>query len=117
MKNLYNSLIQNGYKVNTLIFDGLLVRGNHYDNHELLDICNKAVDILDHVKLQVSFKPIGTTLQDLLDEDKTAEEVDLDKLPVQDAPKSQYEKDKDKTNLTNCLHAFFENEVINESVY
>ena len=66
--NLYNTLIKNNYEVNALIFDGLLIVGDHYENQELLELCNTAVNILDNVKLQVAFKPLKFELRDLLRE-------------------------------------------------
>lgn len=91
---LYNCLINNGYKVNSLIFDGLLVQGNHYANTELLELCNEAVNILPNVKIELSYKPLNTIILDYFNEDEDAE--DEDKEEDED---TELNKDKEKQDI------------------
>lgn len=91
---LYNCLINNNYKVNSLIFDGLLVQGNHYANTELLELCNKAVDILPNVKIELAYKPLNSIILDYFNE---LEDTDEDNK--EEDEDTELKKDKEKQDL------------------
>jgi hypothetical protein len=92
---LYNCLIDNGYKVNSLIFDGLLIQGNHYDNNELLELCNKAVDILQNVKIELSYKPLNTIILDYFNANEETDDENKD----EDDEDTELKKDTKKQDM------------------
>ena len=54
-----NYLQDIGYEINTLCFDGLLIKGNHYENTELIDKLNSLTKNWD---IKWSYKPHDTSI-------------------------------------------------------
>tara|TARA_R100000541_G_scaffold49430_1_gene56589 strand:+ start:2172 stop:4271 length:2100 start_codon:yes stop_codon:yes gene_type:complete len=81
-------LIENDYKIHSLMYDGLMVYGNHYDNKELLTQIEK--HILEHTEfdMKLSYKHHDTTLS-------IPEEYQTEESIYQDA-KEQFEKNNFK---------------------
>jgi len=59
---MYEYLVENDYTIHSLMFDGLMVYGNHYENKELLIEIEKYV--LEHTEfdMKMSYKHHDTTL-------------------------------------------------------
>ncbi len=57
LMSLYNFLIKKDYSVHSLMFDGLMIYGDHYHNKELLEECDKFIKE-EHGDLHaVTYKP------------------------------------------------------------
>ena len=83
---MYEYLVENDYKIHSLMFDGLMVYGNLYENKELLIEIEKHV--LEHTEfdMKLAYKHHDTTLT-IPDDYETEESV--------------YEKAKEEFELTN----------------
>ena len=60
LMSLYNFLIKKDYKVHSLMFDGLMIYGDHYDNLNLLKECNEHIKTLYGDLHAVTYKAHST---------------------------------------------------------
>jgi phage/plasmid-associated DNA primase len=63
LQQMISTLTKDGYQIQALMFDGLMIYGDHYDNQELLErLENKINKRFDGLNLSITYKPHDTTL-------------------------------------------------------
>ena len=109
---LYNCLVANGYTVNSLIFDGLLVMGNYYDNPELLTLCENSIEnILPYVKIKLAYKPFGTIILDYINDNTKEEEPD----DVENQEEINDKKKQDMDWVNELINIIAKNDIFTDS--
>ena len=88
--SLYDFLIKKNYDIHSLMFDGLMIYGNHYEDVELLKECNELIKEKFGEYHGVTYKAHATHYK-IPDDYKTKKEIE----------EEEYKKLKEKFELTN----------------
>ena len=73
--SLYDFLIKKNYDIHSLMFDGLMIYGNHYEDVELLKECNELIKEKFGEYHGVTYKAHATHYK-IPDNYKTKKEID-----------------------------------------
>ena len=87
---MINKINQKGYEIFSLMFDGLMIYGNHYENQELL---KELEEEIKEYSIRLSYKEHSNTLQleDLtIEEDDKLTDIEATKLLLKDYPHFVY---------------------------
>ena len=100
LQEIVNVVNKRGIDITAYMFDGLLIRGNHYDDEELLKDCEEAIEKkFPSLKMKLDYKEHSTIItDDYLNELEVNEEFQI--VPEREMAEMTLKK---QPNIKNCL--------------